>query len=256
MKILTADQGNTFLKFTLFDDDREVASTTVKSDAPEEVLPIVDEWSPDGGIFSSVGRFDIRFVETLRKLVCDRLLVLTPHTPLPLTVDYSSRDTLGVDRLAAAAGAAMIFPGDGCVVADCGSALTVDLLGGDGSFKGGRISPGVFMRIKALHNFTARLPLIEKNGEIPVVGKSTETSLRSGIIYGMAHELAGAPSDYSLTTPVRRLVLTGGDADLLEPYVRKCAESTGGGFEINNVSNLLNQGLLYIFKYNLERDGV
>ncbi len=256
MKVLTADQGNTLLKFSLFDDGREVASASVKTDAPEEVLPVVDSWAPEGGIFCSVGRFDIRFVETLRQLVCDRLLVLTPHTPLPIQVSYSSRETLGVDRLAAAAGASMLFPGEGCAVADCGSAMTVDLLDASSTYRGGRIAPGLMMRAKALHDFTVRLPLVSEEGDVPLSGYSTETSIRSGIIRGMAGELLGAVADYKREAGVRRLVLTGGDSEILVRYVNEAIVATGFTFEICHVANLLNQGLLHIFNYNLERDGL
>lgn len=256
MKILTADQGNTLLKLTLFEDGREVAAETVGTSAPEECLPVIDGWQPDGGIFCSVGRFDIRFVETMRQLVSDRLLVLTPQTPLPITIDYDSPETLGVDRIASAVGASALYPDEGCVVADCGSAITIDLIDRTGIFRGGRISPGLEMRAKAMSSYTARLPFVSGDGDVPFVGRTTETSLRSGIVFGIAHELAGAVADYSEDRGVRRLVLTGGDSARLYPFVRKAISDLRERFDVNLVPNLLNKGLLHIYEYNLKHENI
>ena len=256
MRILTVDQGNTLMKMSLFEDGREAANVSVPTGRPEEALPVVDSWSPEGGIFCSVGHFDIRFVETLRQLAGDRLLLLTPQTPLPIGIEYGDHSTLGVDRLAAAAGAASMFPGEGCVVADCGSALTIDLLDCEGVFHGGRISPGIGMRIRALHEFTARLPLIDPKGDVPVAGNSTETSMRSGVIRGAASELTGAWADYSRLYSVRRLVITGGDGSLLVPYIQDQVWKRDDGFELIESRNLLSLGLLHIFDYNLRHSGI
>lgn len=250
MRILTADQGNTLLKLSLFEDGREVVSEVVGTDKPEDALPMIDNWKPEGGVFCSVGKFDIRFVETLRHLVADRLLVLTPQTPLPISIDYETPETLGVDRIAGASGAAFLFPGEGCVIADCGSAVTIDLLDRSGIFRGGRISPGVSMRLKALNNFTARLPLVEGKGDTPTAGRSTDTSMRSGVIFGIAHELTGAVADYSLDRNVNRLVMTGGDSTLLYPFVKFSSGRIKNRIEVVEVPNLLGYGLLSIFEYN------
>lgn len=253
MRVLTADQGNTKIKFTLFDGGRRVASAAVRTDAPEEILPIVDSWHPDGGIFSSVGKFDIRFVETLRQLVDDRLLVLTPHTPLPVGVEYETPQTLGVDRLSTAVGAFALLGGRGGTIADCGSALTVDVLKPGGVFAGGRISPGVMMRMKSLHEFTARLPLVEPEGDTPVCGHSTSTAIRSGVVRGIAGELVTAAAAYAAMTGGARLLLTGGDAPLLEPFVRESVGSLGLAMDLLTVPDLLDRGLLEIYRFNLDK---
>lgn len=252
MKVLTVDQGNTLMKMTLYDNCDEIASAAVPTFSPEESLPIVDDWKPEGGVFCSVGRFDIRFVETLRQLVDDRLLVLTPHTSLPISIDYATPDTLGVDRIALACGAALLYPGEGNVIADCGSCVTIDLLDADGVFRGGRIAPGLSMRIKAMNSFTARLPIIDGCGDVELLGRTTEQSLRSGVVYGMAHELTGALTDYSREKPVRRLVITGGDAGTLYPFIKETAMELSQPFDGVYVPKLLNNGLLFIFYHNRE----
>lgn len=251
MRILTADQGNTLLKLALYDGDKLIETAAVDGNTPEDALPIIDSWHPQGGIFCSVGRFDSRLVETMRRLADGRMLVMTPHTPLPFAVSYATPATLGVDRLAVAAGAGYLF-GDkaDCAVADCGSAVTVDLVS-RGVFRGGRIAPGVAMRFRALHDFTARLPLIPASGENPLAGDSTQTSLRSGVVRGVAAELAGALADYKSLFGIRRLLLTGGDSRLLYPVVMESVERMVPDGAVLYHSNLLNIGLLSIFRHNL-----
>ncbi|MBK6903040.1 MAG: type III pantothenate kinase [Saprospirales bacterium] len=74
---------------------------------------------------------------------------------------------MGKDRLAAAVGAWSFFPGKTCLVIDAGTCITSDVLSEDGIFKGGNISPGIDMRLKAMHTFTARLPLVGRGTTEP-----------------------------------------------------------------------------------------
>lgn len=277
MRVLTADQGNTTIRFALFEDKTLMSESVVSSMTPEEILPLVESWNPEGGIFSSVGRFDIRFVETLRQLVDDRLLVLTPHTPLPIKVEYDTPETLGVDRLATAVGGYSILRREGGVIADCGTAITIDLLKPGGVFAGGRISPGVKMRFAALHEHTARLPLVGTEGDTPVAGLSTETSLRSGVVRGVAGELVSAAFDYRSEMEIQssgkgiadkgeidirnneesapcNILLTGGDSDMLAPFVESYLAIFPQRFVLKIIPNLLNIGLLTIYYFNLEKD--
>ena len=50
---------------------------------------------------------------------------------------------------------------------------------------GGNISPGIYTRFKALSACCDKLPLIEKGGDLPEFGYSTETAIRAGVIKGM-----------------------------------------------------------------------
>ena len=102
-------------------------------------------------------------------------------TPVPVSIGYNTPLTLGTDRLAAVVGANDCSPGKDILVIDIGTCVTYDLISSSAEYLGGNISPGPTMRLKALHEYTSRLPLVERRGEAPLVGYSTETAIRSGV---------------------------------------------------------------------------
>ena len=142
---------------------------------------------------------------------------LTTAMPLPVTLDYKTPSTLGPDRLAAACGARALHPGQDCLVIDAGTCITVDFLGADGTYRGGAIMPGLQMNLRALHTFTARLPLISLDGvdKAPVLGRTTEESILAGTLGATMLALAGYVALYRQRCPSLHVLLTGGDADRL-----------------------------------------
>lgn len=155
------------------------------------------------------------------------LLELTHDTPLPFINHYRTPLTLGKDRLAAVAGAQALYDGTAVVVIDCGTCVKYEALTAAGVYLGGNIAPGAFMRIKAMHHFTQRLPEVPLQLPDEPIGYSTETALQNGALLGMALEMAGfvrifrqnmqAPSDApppdKSVSPLQ-VILTGGDAAL------------------------------------------
>lgn len=111
-------------------------------------------------------------------------------TSLPIKLDYKTPQTLGRDRIATAVGAYHIEPSATWLIIDLGTCLTMDLLV-DGSFRGGLISPGVQMRFKAMHDYTAGLPLVEMDYSQTFPGKSTEESLQVGVCQSIVNEIQG-----------------------------------------------------------------
>ncbi len=86
---------------------------------------------------------------------------------MPLTISYATPETLGHDRIAAAAGARKLLPGSPLLIMDLGTAITIDFVTANGEYRGGNISPGLLTRFKSLHDHTARLPLVQKEPGIP-----------------------------------------------------------------------------------------
>ena len=115
---------------------------------------------------------------------------LSHTTPLPIVIGYDTPHTLGRDRIATAVSAYYIDPTLPWLIIDLGTCLTVDLLA-DGVFLGGLISPGVEMRLKAMHAFTAGLPLVDYDYDVRFPGKSTEQSLQVGVCQSIGYELEG-----------------------------------------------------------------
>ena len=144
----------------------------------------------------------------------------TPFTPSAVKMSYSTPATLGADRYVGAVAAYAQTQPHPVLVVDVGTAITYDYVAEGGAFLGGAISPGLRLRYRALHDYTSRLPLLESSpspAELPLVGASTEGSLRSGVELGMASELAGMIEGYrALAGPHLAVYLTGGDAHRFE----------------------------------------
>lgn len=124
----------------------------------------------------------------------------------PLKISYATPQTLGPDRVAAAAGALAIAGKGPLLVADIGTAATFDYVDADGTFTGGNISAGMAMRLHALHDHTAALPLVhECDGTAPLMGNDTRSALAIGALRGLAAEL-----DYYKAHTGARTIVTGG----------------------------------------------
>lgn len=118
---------------------------------------------------------------------------------------------LGADRVAADIGARCMCPDRNLLIIDAGTCLTFDVIGKDGSCIGGSISPGINIRLKAMHDYTAALPLLDARGEHPVLGYDTPTAMRGGAINGMKWEIEGYIRHVLAMYPDLHVFVTGGD---------------------------------------------
>lgn len=170
-----------------------------------------------------------------------------PGDALPVELYYATPTTLGVDRLAAVAGARAIYPHGDVVVVSVGTCMTVEYLTADGSYLGGSISPGIRMRLRAMHEYTGALPLVPVVlPEGDPIGVSTTTALQQGAIRGAALEMRGWFETFRdrnrpagrATEP--RLLICGGDAALLHPLSPPAAELR---------PHLVLEGLAQLYQY-------
>ncbi len=242
-RFLAVDQGNSLLKLTLFEDGKLRERCRFSSDAVEEVFSVIERWSPDCGAFCSVGKIDPRMVESLRLALDGRLLILSRSTRLPIRIEYATPGTLGLDRVALAAGASEIYKGETVAVVDAGTAVTLDVVDNEPCFRGGRITPGIRLRFDALNSHTAALPKLEAEGVPPVIGDSTASAIRAGVVGGLADEIVETFKQYNKHYGCSRLLLTGGDAPLL-------AECIDSRIPADHEPDLIARGLLYIYNYN------
>ena len=118
---------------------------------------------------------------------------------------------LGADRVAADIGARSIRPNQTLLIIDAGTCLTFDVIAKEGSIVGGAISPGISLRLKAMHEHTAALPLLEPAGEHPILGYDTPTSMRSGAVNGVKWEIEGYIRSILASYPDLHVFFTGGD---------------------------------------------
>ncbi len=135
--------------------------------------------------------------------------------PLPIKIGYETPETLGKDRIAAAAGAADRYPGHFVTIVDAGTALTIDLVSDKGLFMGGNISPGMRMRFSSLHQQTFSLPEIEPADEVPVIGRNTREAILAGVVNGIIYEIDNSINSLKNKYNDLHVILTGGDAPYL-----------------------------------------
>ena len=106
------------------------------------------------------------------------------RTKIPFTNHYKTKKTLGKDRIAAVAGGIKLQPGKNLMIVDIGTCMTVDFVDKEGNYWGGNISPGVNLRLRAMHQFTSSLPLIKAGQVSNYLGLSTKEAIRNGAIWG------------------------------------------------------------------------
>jgi len=234
------DIGNTFVKLGLFEGNNLVQAFEGLS--PAEVLDHWKRFPITSAILSSVGQTTDGWTEALTQYT-ERIIVLQPGLPVPLVNRYQTPETLGADRIAASVGAKSLYPTEPCLAIDMGTCITYDYVDQDHQYWGGSISPGLRMRLKAMHTFTARLPLLEPTETEPeLTGRNTREAMLSGAIFGMAAELNGIIESYRQKVPGLRIVGCGGDAAYFERRIKA---------PIFVVSKLVLIGLNRILQYNL-----
>jgi type III pantothenate kinase len=108
---------------------------------------------------------------------------LNSRTLRGIGIDYPRPATIGPDRLANALAARRFF-GAPSVVVDFGTAVTFDVVNGDGNYAGGIIAPGLAAMTTYLHEKTALLPKIEIRETKSVIGKSTTEAMLVGAVHG------------------------------------------------------------------------
>ncbi len=208
-----------------------------------DVMSLLQAYPIEQAIYSTVSILYSEVVDLLKTHVPYTLLFDTT-TQLPIELSYRTPHTLGRDRVAAMVGAQTLQPEATTLVIDAGTAITYDLLVGGRTFEGGNIAPGVEMRLQALHTFTKRLPLVEQEGELPLLGTDTPTAIRSGVLRGVIYEIEGYIDAITEKYPELLVFLTGGDAFLLAANVKRAIFAD---------NNLVLKGLNRILEYNAEK---
>lgn len=240
------DGGNTRLKIALYEGhslEKEYTGTALPT-----ILGQLENWpQPTAGICSNVGHWD--FPEW-GPLYGGEWIHLTPQTPLPIELQYETPHTLGNDRRALAVAGATQYPGRPVLVIDAGSCVTYDLINAAGIYLGGAISPGLNMRLRAMHHFTASLPLVDlpeedASGALPnlLPGKSTQASLQAGAWEGWRGEVLHFISSFQRQYSGLITVVTGGDMHRLV-YLPKSSIFARPKFLLSGLKSILEYNTL------------
>jgi type III pantothenate kinase len=239
MTTLCLDFGNTRLKAALFIGNELKDIIVLNDDPVTDIKIILEHHKPQASILSSVINHDTAIENLLQSNTGFHKLSNT--SKLPFTIPVGKPETVGADRLAIAAAAVHLFPAQNNLVIALGSCITYNFINKQHQLIGGSISPGTEMRLKALHHYTAKLPLVQAHWNVPLIGYDTATNIQSGVILGMAKEIDGIVEEYKKRFSNFNAVLTGGDIPFFEPHVKS---------KIFADPHLIFKGLYAISQYN------
>jgi len=240
---LVIDIGNTRTKAAFYDHGDLVKAATLESFTLLTASKFIRNHAVQRCILSSVKGAEEPLKEYLQENI-PFFVNLTHTTPLPFKNLYHTPESLGKDRIAAVAGAFHRYPKTNVLIIDMGTAITYDLLTREAEYAGGNISPGLVSRFRALHDYTARLPLVKKDDLWDDLGSDTRSAIIKGVQMGIVHEINGYLDRYSGQFADLMIILTGGDADF---FVNKLKKT------IFVVSNLVLNGLNFILEFNAQK---
>jgi type III pantothenate kinase len=212
------DFGNTRLKCGVFDGNHLREVVTLADDNDETIASLISKYRPGKSLLSSVIDHNPS-IETMLS-IAGKFHRLDHHSKIPITTPVGKPETIGADRLALVVAASDLFPDMNNLVIGLGTAITFNFINKKKEFLGGSISPGMEMRFKSLQAFTARLPLVEKDWNFPLIGYDTRTNILSGVILGMAKEIDGIIDSYSEKYNNLNVLLTGGDSSYFAHHLK------------------------------------
>lgn len=238
---LVIDAGNTQIKFAVFRRNRLLhVESSLEAGFADHIKAVFQQYPGiSTAIISSVSKLDARAADVV-SVFC-KTYVLSPRSKIPFKNSYATPQTLGPDRLALATAAFYHNPKGNTLVIDAGTCITYDMVNDHGEYLGGAISPGLYMRYNALHEFTDRLPLLTPENILDFIGNATESSIHSGVVNGITLEIDGVIDQYKSRFSNLTVILTGGDAQFLSRRLKN---------SIFAHSNFLLEGLNQLLEYN------
>jgi len=215
---LVLDFGNTLIKAAFFEK-----STLLKESVFKSTGELINSaWLKEqykNVIISSVTQQHPEVQKHLKPNA--NLLIFDHKTPIPLKNLYLTPLTLGSDRILSSIGSFVLYPNQNVLTIDAGTCIKYNFVNQNNEFLGGAISPGIPMRLKAMHNFTSALPLIEPEEKFSsLIGNDTKSSLLSGAQLGAVAEVDGTINLYKSIYPNLQVVLCGGDSLYLSEQLK------------------------------------
>jgi len=226
--LLAVDVGNTQTALGLFEGGvlaRHWRLATEPQRTGDELRlflgGLLDLGSLEGMCLASTVPTLIRSYEELAAGVGIALLVLGPGTRTGIPIRYDDPREVGPDRIANAV-AARERHGAPCVVVDFGTSTNFDVVSAEGEYVGGVLAPGIEVSMEALFKRAARLVKVDYVAPETAIGKTTESALRSGLVYGFAGQVDGIVGRIRTELGDERapVVATGGLAELIAPHSR------------------------------------
>lgn len=243
--LLAVDIGNTKIKAAVFEGTVLLEKFVFdKNETQKNIENIFLQHSKiQETVLSSVGNDDFGLLSELDKR--SELVTISHTSQFPFQNKYATPATLGIDRMVLSAGGVLLYPGKNRLVIDAGTCITYDFTDSNDNYLGGAISPGLQLRYNAMHNFTAKLPLLYPEMPQEYIGKSTNAAMHSGVVNGMLHELEGFVGQYNEQYQELTIILTGGDAEFLAKRLKNTIFAN---------SNFLLESLNLLYLYTITND--
>jgi len=219
---LIIDIGNTSIKLAVFNQQNQLKfyERTNHSKIFQDLEQVLKKFPVNYAMISQVGQ-SIKDLENFLQKHNIAFLKLNAGLKLPFKVAYKTPDSIGADRLGLVAGAISRTPNQNQLIIDAGSCVTYDFVDENNIYHGGAISPGLPLRFKSLHDYTAKLPLLKPTESfVKLVGDDTKSSIESGVINGLVAEIEAISVKYNLKFKDLTVYLTGGDEKLLDRYIK------------------------------------
>ena len=225
---LVADIGNTSITFAIFQDKNIVQRFKIASrisqtsDDHKKELKQKFDFKIDECVIISV----VEGLEIVLKKACDELFgikskIFSAEDAPEIKLAVTHPETVGADRIANAKVVAENYSLPAIVV-DLGSATTFDIVSKDKEFFGGIILAGLDMQLRALNQFTSKLPKYNVKKSEKAIGVDTETAIMSGVVRGSASAIDGLISQCEAEMGVKAtVVLTGGYAEFISEYMSR-----------------------------------
>ncbi len=228
--LLAVDVGNTQTTLGVFQEDKLVHTwrySTNREETGDELAVTINGLlsladlslsAIDGLVVSSVvPHCTLALLELSKSHFSFAPLIVKPGIKTGLSILYENPQEVGADRIANAVGAKELF-GPPALVVDFGTATTFDVLSPQGEYLGGAIAPGLETAAEALFTRAARLSRVELSPPPQVVGRNTQNSLQSGILFGFAALVDGLVRKIQKETGFEsQVIATGGLASLMKP---------------------------------------
>ncbi|MNF27873.1 Type III pantothenate kinase [compost metagenome] len=243
--ILTIDVGNTRIKGAVFEDNVLLEGFVfMKTEHEKNIQNILKKYEKITHlVVASVGYLEKdSFLHYNNSL---KVHFISHNDPFPFINHYATPQTLGIDRMVLAAGATIQFPKQNRLVIDVGTCVTYDFIDDKDVYLGGAIAPGLRLRYESLHNYTAKLPLLESKSPDSFIGRSTAESIHSGVVNGFVYEIDGFIDEYKAHYSNFIIILTGGDTDFLAKRLKNTIFAN---------SNFLLESLNQTFQYKIKND--
>lgn len=256
--LLAIDIENKFTKFGIFDNENLLETFNLVSDKNKSIDEIEvfiklilrdKEVSIDDInhiIISSVVPELINIYEKISNNITGKSpILISAGVKTGLNIKCENPKEVGSDRIIRAVGSKDLD--DNLIIISASSITTIDLINNKNEFRGGVIFPGIDLYAKSLYQKSAKLPQVEIEKTIEVLGNNTKNSIQSGIYHSYNFAIIGMVEkiidQYYLDKDNLSIIITGPHANLIE----------NNSYKFKNIPNLGLYGLKNIFDINKEK---